>query len=205
MCGRPLPGPSEVALPQPIDPTRLLHETSDGSPEAADRLLALVYEELRARAEQYLRRERPDHTLQATDLVHEAYLRLVDQDRCEWRNRAHFMAIASLAMRRVLVDHARRRNSAKRFGGAVRLTLDSALAVGSEDSDTTMLALDQALDKLGRRHPEIARVVEMRYFGGLTHDESACVLGVSARTVSRHWEFAQAWLYREMAGDGAAS
>jgi RNA polymerase sigma factor (TIGR02999 family) len=188
-----------------VDPTRLLHETTSGSPEASDRLLELLYEELHTRAERFLRRERPDHTLQATELVHEAYLKLVDQTRCEWQNRAHFLAIASVAMRRILVDHARRRGGAKRAGGAVKLPLEEALTVGKEDSDTTMLALNMALDKLNRRHPGIARVVEMRYFGGLTHDESACVLGVSPRTISRRWEFAQAWLYREMAGDGAAA
>jgi len=188
----------------PSDPTLLLHETSDGSSEAGERLLALVYEELRDRAQLYLSRERPDHTLQATELVHEAWLRLVDQTRCEWRNRAHFMAVASIAMRRVLVDHARRRNSQKRDGSR-KIPLEEALTVGSDDAATTLLALDLALSKLSDHHPEIARVVEMRFFGGLTHEESACVLGVSPRTVSRHWEFAQAWLYRELGYDGFAA
>ena len=186
------------------DPTSLLHETSDGSSEAASHLLAVVYEELRDRAQKYLRSERPDHTLQATELVHEAYLRLVDQTRCEWRNRSHFMAVASIAMRRVLVDHARRRNRIKRDGGARKLSLEEVLQVGGDQTGGTLLSLDLALSRLSERHPEIARVVEMRFFGGLTHEESACALGVSPRTVSRHWEFAKAWLYREM-GNGFAA
>jgi RNA polymerase sigma factor (TIGR02999 family) len=185
-------------MAQTPDPTSLLHETSDGSSEAAGHLLAVVYEELRDRAQQYLRSERPDHTLQPTELVHEAYLRLVDQTRCEWRNRAHFMAVASIAMRRVLVDHARRRNRSKRDGGARKVSLEEVLQVGGDPTGGTLLTLDLALNRLSERHPEIARVVEMRFFGGLTHEESACALGVSPRTVSRHWEFAQAWLYREM-------
>lgn len=186
------------------DPTTLLQETTGGSAQAAEHLLAVVYEDLRDRAQQYLQRERSDHTLQATELVHEAYLRLVDQTRCEWRDRAHFMAVASIAMRRVLIDHARHRNRLKRDGGARKLSLDEAMQLGRDETGSTLLSLDLALGRLSERHPEIARVVEMRFFGGLTHEESACALGISPRTVSRHWEFAQAWLYREMGDDFAA-
>jgi RNA polymerase sigma factor (TIGR02999 family) len=196
--------PEDEAMALSPDTTALLHETTDGSPDAAEQLLAVVYQDLRERARQYLRRERSDHTLQATELVHEAYLRLVDQTRCEWRNRAHFMAVASIAMRRVLVDHARRRNRVKREGDLKKLSLQEVLEVGNDETGSTMLALDLAMSKLSKVHPEAARVVEMRFFGGLTHEESACALGVSPRTVSRQWEFAQAWLYREM-GDGFAA
>lgn len=182
--------------------TGLLQEATRGSSDAAERLLPLVYEELRAMADRFLRRERPDHTLQATELVHEAYLRLIDQTRCRWQNEAHFLAVASQAMRRILVDHARRRKSDKRGGGQPKLSLDEAVTVGSDEMSVTLLALDLALGKLAVQHAEIARVVEMRFFGGLTNDECACVLGVSPRTVSRHWEFAQTWLYREMGGGG---
>lgn len=181
-----------------LDITAVLQKATHGSPEAAERLLGLVYEELRGIAGRILRRERPDHTLQATELVHEAYLRLIDQTRCEWQNQAHFLAVASQAMRRILVDHARRRDSDKRGGGVGKLSLDNALTIGSEAMSSTLLALDLALVKLSSQYPEIGRVVEMRCFGGLTHEQCACVLGASPRTVSRHWEFAQAWLYREM-------
>lgn len=188
-------------MTDPVDVTTILHDAARGSPEAADRLLPLIYAELRVVAERCLRRERPDHTLQATELVHEAYLRLIDQTRCEWRNRAHFLAVASMAMRRILVDHARSRMSGKRGGGAPKIPLDEALGVGKSDRDTTLLALDLALGKLASRHPGIGRLVEMRFFGGLTYEECACVLGASPRTVSRHWEFAKAWLYRELRSD----
>ena len=147
-----------------------------------------------------MRRERSGHTLRPTDLVHEAYLRLADQTRCRWQDRAHFLAVASQAMRRILVDHARRRGSQKRGGGSVKIPLDEALVVGTEEANGMLLSLEQALTRLAERHPQAARVIEMRFFGGMTHDECACVLGFSTRTASRHWEFAQAWLYREMAG-----
>lgn len=188
----------EVCVPESTDATAVLLETTGGSKPAADRLLAIVYDDLREAAARLLRGERPDHTLQATELVHEAYLRLVDQTRSGWQNRAHFLAVASLAMRRVLVDHARRRGSLKRGAGQAKLELDEALTVGTEQADEMILSLEQALGKLTVQYPEAARVVEMRFFGGLTHEECACVLGFSPRTSSRHWEFAQAWLAREI-------
>jgi RNA polymerase sigma factor (TIGR02999 family) len=180
--------------------TEVLLRAADGSPAAVDRLFGLVYGELRKMARAYLRSERDNHTLQATELIHEAYLRMVDQTRCEWRSRAHFLAIAGMAMRRILIDHARRRGRQKRGGQIEKLSLDDALVLdlGSVESDTVLLALDSALNKLERSQPEMARVVEMRFFAGLTHEECAGVLEVSPRTVARQWEYAQAWLYREM-------
>lgn len=182
----------------PLDTTALLLEASDGSDRAADRLLSVVYDDLRSRASRLLRGERRDHTLRPTELVHEAYLRLVDNTRCHWQNRAHFLAVASRAMHRVLVDHARRRGSQRRGGGQVRLILDEELIVGTEGTDEMLMSLETALMKLAKRYPESAQVVEMRFFGGLTHEECACVLGVSTSTASRHWAFAQTWLYREI-------
>lgn len=180
------------------DLTSILLQTTAGSPQAADQLFTLLYDELRERATALLRHERPGHTLRSTDLVHEAYLRLADQSVCQWQDRAHFLAVASRAMRRILVDHARRRGSQKRGAGAEMLSLDEGLEVGTDKSDRMLSSLEDALGKLTERHPEAARVVEMRFFGGLTFEECGCVLGVSARTVSRHWEFAQTWLFREM-------
>jgi RNA polymerase sigma factor (TIGR02999 family) len=193
-----------MLLRDSLDTTAVLLEVTEGSARAADQLLSIVYEELRQTAGRLLGGERPEHTLQATDLVHEAYIRLVDNTRCKWQNRAHFLAIASQAMRRVLVDHARRRNSQKRGAGRPVLPLDEALIVGAERADTMIVSLEDALAKLASQHPEAARVVEMRFFGGLSHEECACVMGFSPRTSSRHWEFARAWLYREIYPDDRA-
>jgi RNA polymerase sigma factor (TIGR02999 family) len=178
--------------------TGLLREAAGGSLQATDHLLSVLYDELRRVAGNIIRGEAPGRTLQTTELVHEAYLRLVGQTRGDWNDRTHFLATASLAMRRVLVDHARRRLTQRRGGNLKKLSLDEALVIGTEESDIVLLALEHALGKLAARHPEAARVVEMRYFGGLSHDECAQVMGFSPRTASRHWEFAQAWLYREM-------
>lgn len=191
-------------MPSSRDATEILREAARGSSEAVEGLLCLVYEELRGIAEHHLRHERPDHTLQATELVHETYLRLVDQTRCDWQNRAHFLAVASRAMRRILVDHARSRMSGKRGGGTPKLPLEEALTIEHGGRSTTLLGLDRALGKLCAQYPDIGRLVEMRFFGGLTLDECAAVLGVSPRTVSRNWEFARAWLHREVGGDAAA-
>lgn len=185
------------------DVTEILLRAAAGAPADVDRLFAALYAELRGTAQAHLRRERPDHTLQPTALVHEAYLRLVDQDRCAWKNRAQFLAIASRAMRRVLVDHARGRGRVKRGGGWERRPLDEAFDVATDEGAAAMLALEDALGRLERAQPEKARVVELRFFGGLTHEECAEVLGVSSRTVSRWWDFAQAWLYRELASGDA--
>jgi RNA polymerase sigma factor (TIGR02999 family) len=185
-------------MPNARDITMILQGASAGEPAAVRDLFAAVYDDLRARARAYLASERPDHTLQATALVHEAYMRLIDQNRVVWQNRAHFLAVAGQAMRRILVDHARSRGCSKRSGGKVHLQLDDELVLGDEAADPVILALDDALTLLEAQEPEIARIVEMRFFGGLTQDECAALLGISRRTVCRHWDYAQAWLYREM-------
>lgn len=184
------------------DVTLILQEASTGEPAAVRELFAAVYDDLRRRARAHLSRERNDHTLQPTALVHEAYMRLVDQDRVIWQNRAHFLAVASQAMRRILVDHARRRGRAKRSGGRLHLPLEEALALGDEAADPVVLALDEALGALEVEEPAIARLVEMRFFGGLTQEECAEALGISRRTVCRQWDYAQAWLYRALSADG---
>jgi RNA polymerase sigma factor (TIGR02999 family) len=184
------------ALPEGRDVTGLLRAWSAGDRTALDELTALVYEDLHRLARRHLRSERPDHSLQTTALVNEAYLRLVNYTRLEVLDRAHFFAVSAQAMRRILVDHARRRN-AKRGGDRQRVSLDQASTI--EDARSTdLVALDDALRALTERDPRKARVVEMRYFGGLTVDEVASVLGVSAVTVMRDWRVAKAWLYREL-------
>ena len=192
-------------MASPEDVTEILLRAGAGTPGTVDRLFAVLYAELRGSASACLRRERADHTLQPTALVHEAYLRLVDQSRCEWKNRAQFLAVASRAMRRVLVDHARGRGRVKRGGGWERRPLEEAFDVATDEGATTMLELEAALERLEQRQPEKARVVELRFFGGLTHEECAETLGVSPRTVARWWDYAQAWLYRELASDDAAA
>jgi RNA polymerase sigma factor (TIGR02999 family) len=190
------PDPGETAG---ADVSRLLRAWSDGDPDALGKLTPIVYRELHRLARRYLRGERPDHSLQTTDLVNEAYLRLSDHTRMQWQDRAHFFAVSSQVIRRILVDHARRRNL-KRGGNLQRISLDEALAVSGERSDD-LVALDDALEALAQFDPRKARVVEMRFFGGLSVEESAAVLGVSAVTVMRDWRTAMAWLYRELAGD----
>jgi RNA polymerase sigma-70 factor, ECF subfamily len=180
--------------------TDWLERISAGDRCAVDLLLPVVYDELRRLAESQLRLERGDHTLQATALVHEAYMRLIDQRNVAWRNRAHFMAVAAQAIRRILVDHARARSSAKRGGGRARISLDSQLLYDDTQA-TDLLALDESLERLKQQHPDKARVVELRFFGGLKNEDVAEVLNVTTRTVERHWQFARAWLFREVAGD----
>lgn len=174
--------------------TRLLRDVRDGDEVALDRLIALVYSDLREVAARQLRRERRGHTLHATALVHEAYVRLAGGDGLNVNDRAHFLAVAARAMRQVLVDHARRRNAAKRGGGWARTTLASGDAVLDVDA-AELLALDQALEGLEERQRE---VVELRFFGGMEEEEIATLLGVSSRTVRRDWVKARAWLYRSM-------
>ena len=179
--------------------THLLKEWSDGDERALDKLTPLVYEELRWQASRYLRRERRGHSLQTTALINEAFLRLIDARDIHWQDRAHFFAIAANLMRRVLVDHARRRDAEKRGGSPLRLTLDEGLAVAKE-TDVDLLAIDEALDRLAQIDPQQARVVELRFFSGLTVDETAAALGVSPKTVKRDWSVARAWLRREIGG-----
>ena len=181
------------------DITQLLMDARGGDSRAADQLLPLVYDRLRRLAQELMQRERPSHTLQATALVHEAYLKLVDQKRAQWRDRAHFFAVAAQAIRRILVDHARRYGRAKRGGARGKLTLNEELAA-TYDEVIDVVALDEALTQLSESHPLHARITEMRFFAGLTIEESAAVLGTSTRTVDRHWRYARAWLYRTLSG-----
>ena len=177
--------------------TQMLLDWSEGDREALDKLIPIVYSELRLRAARYLRRERPGHTLQTTALIHETYLRLVEQKDVQWQNRAHFFAIAAQLMRRILVDHARQRDAAKRGGADVTLTLDEAMAV-FPGRDVNLMALDETLTRLAEIDPRQSRVVELRYFSGLSIEETAEVLGVSPATVKLDWSMAKAWLRREM-------
>jgi RNA polymerase sigma factor (TIGR02999 family) len=186
-----------VSLADPHEVTQILQEWNDGSTEAPARLMSLVYAELRRLALSYLRREREAHTLQPTALVHEAYLRLVDQTQVTWENRAHFFGIAAQLMRRVLVDHARAHLAEKRGGSGIKLQLDEARFMPEEKGDD-LLALDEALERLSQTDPRMSRVVELRFFGGLSEPEAADVLGVSERTVRRDWRMAKLWLYREL-------
>lgn len=191
--------PSKTVAPaRPEAITRLLHRWQQGDAGARDRLFVIVYDELRRRAAAQLRRERRGHTLRPTALVHEAYLRLLGQDRAHWQNRAQFFAVASRTMRRVLVDHARERNAGKRAGQALRVALDEdAAAVQPREVD--LIALDHALDDLAALDARQSRVVEMRYFAGLGMEEIATLLEVSRATVDRDWRFARTWLYRRLA------
>lgn len=182
------------------DVTQILKDASGGNRDALDRLLPLVYHELRRLAQRHLDGERGDHTLQATALVHEAYLRLIDQRRVEWKNRAHFFAIASQAIRRILIDHARARGAARRGGGAEKLPIEAALDIAPEQTPAELVALDDALTRFATNEPEKARIVEMRFFGGLTNEEVAAVTGTSLSTVERQWRFARAWLFRDLRG-----
>jgi len=186
------------------DVTRLLLDAHEGDRQAGDRLMELVYDELRRKAVAYLRRERPGHTLQPTALVHETYLRMVDQKRVVWQNKAHFLGVAASMMRRVLMDHARGRGAAKRGGGGTRVTLDEGLAVGAP-GDLDLLALDEALDELEQLEPRHRRIVELRAFGGLSVEEAAEVMDLSPATVKRDWAFARAWLARRLGSPQAGS
>ncbi len=176
--------------------TRLLRALEAGAHGVEEELIPLVYHELHRLAERYMRDERADHTLQPTALVHEAYLKLVEQRSTSWRNRAHFLAIAAQAMRRILVDHARRHRAAKRGGGR-NVTLHDQMA-RAEGFDIDLLALDQALGRLEEQDPRSLRVVELRYFGGLGIEETAEVLSISPATVKRDWQLARSWLRREL-------
>lgn len=189
--------PDPVTTPQtPSSVTELLHDARRGRPGAADELARLVYAELHTLAASYLRRERADNTLQPTALVHEAFLRLMAQERVDWRNRAHFFGIAAQLMRRILVDHARRHQAAKRDAG-LAVTLDDDVAGGSGTA-LEVLRVHEALETLAQLDPRQARLVELRFFVGLTLEETAEVLGVSRATVTREWTLARAWLHEEL-------
>jgi RNA polymerase sigma factor (TIGR02999 family) len=188
-----------VSEPLDQDVTHLLIQWSKGDSAALDALVPLVYDELRRQAQLYLSREKPGHTLSSTALVHEAYLRLVKQKGVTWQNRAHFFGVAARMMRRILVDHARRHGYAKRGGGEMTLSLDETMAPAPE-REINLVALDDALNTLAKLDERQSRMVELRYFGGLSIEETSEVLGVSAPTVKREWASARAWLYREISG-----
>lgn len=179
------------------DVTTLLAQASSGDKSAVHRLLPLVYDELRRLAAFYLRRERSDHTLQATALVHEAYLRLIKQDQVDWQNRAHFFGVAAQSIRRILVDHARHHQRVKRGGDRQRIALDDDVAI-DKGRDLDLVALDDAITKLAEHNKRGAQIVELRFFGGLTREEVAEYLGISIRTVADDWRFSRAWLRREL-------
>ena len=180
--------------------TELLVGYQRGDKEALDRLMPIVYDELRRQAARYLRREQAGHTLQTTALIHEAYVRLVDQRNVQWQNRAHFFGIAAQLMRRILVDHARTKKRVKRGGSNIRVSLADA-TVAAKGPDLDIVALDEALERLAKLDEQQSRVVELRYFSGLTVEETAEVMGVSPATVKREWSVARAWLHRELSGD----
>ena len=185
--------------------TALLNAAGAGDPRASSELLPLVYEKLRALAGQQMRHERPGQTLQATALVHEAYLRLVDTSKVQiWENRWHFFAAAAESMRRILVEAARRRGRLKRGGELKRLELDN-IELCVDEPPVDLLALDEALSGLASEHPQRAELVKLRFFGGLTHEQAAEALGISISTADRNWAYARAWLYRHMTGDTRGS
>jgi RNA polymerase sigma factor (TIGR02999 family) len=191
------------STPSPHNVTELLIAWSNGSQDAIEQqLFPLVYEELRRLAHRYMRRERPGHSLQTTAVVHEAYLRLIDQNHVQWQNRAHFFAIAAQMMRRILITHAQSRSYAKRGGGTLNVSLDEA-AILSRARASELIALDEALTSLTAIDPRRSQVVELRFFGGLSNEEIAEVLKISTNTVTRDWNVAKAWLYREMTKEQA--
>jgi RNA polymerase sigma factor (TIGR02999 family) len=187
--------------PSPEEVTELLVAWGDGDRAALDQLMPLVYEELRRLAHRYLGRERKDHTLQTTALVNEAYLKLINEREMQWQNRAHFFAVAAQMMRMILVDYARRRNYAKRGGGAHRVSFDESLVV-SDERAADLIALDDALSSLAAVDERKSKVAELRFFGGLSVEETAAVLKVSPVTVMREWRLAKAWLHRELSKGG---
>jgi RNA polymerase sigma factor (TIGR02999 family) len=187
--------------PSPMDVTQMLVDCSGGNKEVLDQLMPFVYDELRRLAARYLRRERQNHTFQPTALVHEAYLRLIDQSRVHWQNRAHFLGMAATMMRRILINHAQSHKAAKRGGGSYTLSLDAVADWADErdvDHELDLLAIDGALTRLAAIDNQQSRVVELRYFGGLTVEETGEVLDISPATVHREWRMAKAWLRREI-------
>ena len=186
----------------PNEITEQLIAWSKGDDAALEQLIPAVYQELRRMADHYLRGEDSGHSLQPTALVHEAYLRLIDQTKVEWQNRAHFFGVAAQMMRRILIDHAKAKHRVKRGGTAVKVMLDENVNFTQERA-SELLALDDALQSLARMDERKSRIVELRYFGGLTVEETAEVLGISDKTVMRDWNLAKAWLYRELTSNSA--
>jgi len=182
----------------PHDITQMLIELTDGNTEVVNQILPRIYDELRKLASSYLRRERADHTLQPTALVHEAYMKLIDQKKVHWQNRAHFFGIAAQVMRRILLDHARKHNADKRGGEAEKLPIEEEILVVSHEKSAELIALDDALETLAKMDPQKAKIVELRYFGGLSIEETAEVMGVSVPTINRQWRMAKAWLYGQI-------
>jgi RNA polymerase sigma factor (TIGR02999 family) len=179
--------------------TRMLQEWNDGKPEVINDLMPLVYDELHRQAQRYLRRERRDHTLQTTALIHEAYLKLIDQRSVEWESRTHFFAIAAQAMRRILVDYARAEKREKRGGDEIKIPLEDALQVlGKEEQTIDLIALDEALTRLAEKDVRQVRVVELRYFADMSLEETAAALGISRATAALDWSMAKSWLFREL-------
>ncbi len=176
----------------------MLREWSDGKQEALDHLMPLVYDELHRQASRYLRKERQGHTLQTTALINEAYLKLIDQRNVNWESRTHFYAIAAQAMRRILVDYAKATHRKKRGGNDVKLPLEEAMLVAADENPVDLIALDEALNKLAERDKQQARVVELRYFSGLSLEETAEAMHISRATVASDWSMAKVWLYREL-------
>jgi RNA polymerase sigma-70 factor (ECF subfamily) len=186
-----------VSAPPPQDVSQILQECSAGDKNAAEKLMPLVYQELRRLAQNYLSRERSDHTLQATALVHEAYLRLVDQTQVTWQSRAHFCGVAAQLMRRILLEHARAHMAAKRGGGLQKIYLDETRELAQEEAPD-LIALDDALKNFAQVYPRESEVVELKFFGGMDAKAIAEVLKVSPKTISRDWNFAKVWLCREL-------
>lgn len=179
--------------------TQLLKDYKDGKKDALDELFPLVYDELRKLAASRMRNERGDHTLQPTALVHEAYMRLIEQHSTDWQNRAHFFGLAAEMMRRILVNHAVSHNAEKRFGNQTKLALDEIVDF-TKGSDINLVALDDALNRLAEFDPKQAKIVELKFFGGLTNEEIAEVVGVSDSTIKREWRIAKAWLHEQLKG-----
>jgi RNA polymerase sigma factor (TIGR02999 family) len=184
--------------PRPDEITIMLKAWSSGQREIADKFIPIVYEELRRQARRFLRRERGNHTLETAALVHEVYIRLVDQKDINWQSRAHFFGVAAEMMRRILVNYAVNRNRQKRGGGVPKITLDEKIQVGQLDRDVDLIALDEALGRLEKLDARQARIVELRYFGGLSIEETSEVLGISPATVKRDWNMARTWLRSEL-------
>lgn len=185
-------------LQSPPDITKMLIELTDGNKEVVNEILPLIYAELRKLAGSYLRKERGNHTLQPTALVHEAYMKLIDQRQVKWQNRSHFIGIAAQVMRRILMDYARKHKAEKRGGEGENISLEEEFVIVEGDRSHALLALDEALDNLAKIDETKAKIVELRYFGGLSVEETAEALGVSEITVKRHWRMAKAWLYGQV-------